>query len=264
MKARYVSTTLSNRYEKHGVDARVKSSPSDDAAEAPVTLHSIRGIMGCCHLLEDGDASVMLDTGLVGEPFLIRRLVRRLGLRPGSIRAVLLTHGHLDHAGNLAWLKTWTGAKVYGHAAEQAHVDGTYSYRGINRWCGRLEAAGRWLFRYRRATIDEFLLDGQELPFWGGLRVVHLPGHTVGHCGFYCARHDLLFTGDLFASYFFNVHKPPAILNSVPERFGESVEKVRQLNPRWIVPNHYDFLNGGLHRRRFARLFAIQDWPVEG
>jgi glyoxylase-like metal-dependent hydrolase (beta-lactamase superfamily II) len=215
--------------------------------------------MGCCHLLEDGDASVMIDTGMVGEPFFLRRLVRRLGLKPDSIKAILLTHGHLDHAGNLAWLKAWTGAKIFAHPAEQLHVNGTYPYQGITRWCGRLEAAGRLVFRYRAATIDEFLTDGQELPFWGGLRVIHLPGHTKGHCGFYSAKHDLLFSGDLFASYFFNVHRPPAILNSVPESFPASVEKVRRLNPRWIVPSHYDFLDGGLHRKRFARLYGVAE-----
>ena len=55
------------------------------------------------------------------------------------------------------------------------------------------------------AIIDVPIADGDELPFWGGLRVVHLPGHTLGHCGFYSKAHDLLFSGDLFASYFFNV-----------------------------------------------------------
>ncbi|MCW5555771.1 MAG: MBL fold metallo-hydrolase [Verrucomicrobiae bacterium] len=213
--------------------------------------------MGCCHLLEDGEASVMIDTGMVGEPFFIRRLVRRLGLKSNSIKAILLTHGHLDHAGNLAWLKRWTGAMILAHPEEQLHVNGTYPYQGINRWCGRLEAAGRLLFRYRPATIDEFIHDGQELPFWGGLRVIHLPGHTKGHCGFYSAKHDLLFSGDLFASYFFNVHRPPAILNSVPELFPISVEKVRRLNPRWLVPSHYDFLDGELHRKRFAQLYGM-------
>ncbi len=215
--------------------------------------------MGCCHLLEDGEASVMIDTGMVGEPFFLRRLVRRLGLKPDSIKAILLTHGHLDHAGNLAWLKSWTGAMILAHPDEQLHVNGTYPYQGISRWCGRLEAAGRLLFRYRPTTIDEFIHDGQELPFWGGLRVIHLPGHTKGHCGFYSAKHGLLFSGDLFASYFFNVHRPPAILNSVPELFPASVEKVRRLNPRWIVPSHYDFLNGELHRKRFARLYGVAE-----
>jgi len=226
----------------------------------PANLHSIRGIMGCCHLLEDGNASVMIDTGMLGEPIFIRQLVRKLGLKPDSIKAILLTHGHLDHAGNLARLKQWSGATIHAHEEESRHVAGNYPYTGMARWCGRLEAAGRFLFRYRTATIDEFLTDGQELPFWGGLRVIHLPGHTAGHCGFYSAKHDLLFSGDMFASYFFNVHKPPAILNSVPEQFAESVEKVRRLNPGWIIPSHYDFLDGKLHRKRFIRLFRLNDW----
>ena len=223
----------------------------------PPGIHPIRGIMCCCHLLADGDASVMIDTGLVGEPFFLRRLVRRLGLKPDSIKAILLTHGHLDHAGNLAWLKEWSSARIYGHAAEQAHVEGTYPYTGKAKWCGRLEAMGRFAFRYRPAKIDEFITDGQELPFWGGLRVVHLPGHTAGHCGFYSAKHDLLFSGDLFASYLFNVHRPPAILNSHPELMAASAEKVRQLNPRLIVPQHFDVLDGLLHRRRANKLFGF-------
>lgn len=216
--------------------------------------------MGYCHLLEDGDSSVMIDTGMVGEPFLIRRLVRRLGLKPNAVKAILLTHGHLDHAGNLAWLKEWTGARVLAHAEETRHVAGNYPYTGAAKWCGRSEALGRWAFRYRATAIDQFLNDGDELPYWGGLRAVHLPGHTAGHCGFYSARHDLLFSGDMFASYFFNTHRPPAILNSMPEHFPVSVEKIRRLNPRWIVPSHYDYLDGELHRRRFARLYQIE-WP---
>ncbi len=217
--------------------------------------------MGCCHLLENGDDSVMIDAGMVGEPFLICRLIRKLGLNPSSIKTILLTHGHLDHAGRLAWLKDWSGAKVLAYVEETRHVAGNYPYTGVTRWCGRLEAAGRFLFRYRAVTIDVFIADGQELPLWGGLRVVHLPGHTLGHCGYYSAKHDLLFSGDMFASYFFNVHKPPAILNSAPELFPASIEKIRRLNPRWIVPSHYDYLDGELHRRRFANLFGIE-WPT--
>ncbi|RFC44627.1 MAG: Glyoxylase, partial [Verrucomicrobia bacterium] len=116
--------------------------------------------------------------------------------------------------------------------------------------------------------IDVALADGDELPFWGGLRVVHLPGHTVGHCGFYSTRHYLLFSGDLFASYFFNTHIPPAILNSRPELIPVSLEKVRQLNPRLMVPQHYDVLDGLLHRWRFDRMLTRMArrrqkvWPV--
>ena len=179
--------------------------------------------------------------------------------KPDAIKAILLTHGHLDHAGNLAWAKAWSGAPIYAHPLEQPHIDGTYPYAGANVWCGRLERAGRAVLRVGRpAAIDVPLADGDELPFWGGLRVVHLPGHTLGHCGFYSRRHDLLFSGDLFASYFFNVHLPPPILNSAPELIPASLEKARRLNPRLMVPQHYDILDGALHRRRFDRLLAKQ------
>ena len=220
-------------------------------------IHTIRGIMGVCHLLVDKDGAVLLDTGLVGEPALIRWRMARLGLAPGAIRAILLTHGHLDHAGNLAWARRWCGAPIHAHASEQQHIDGTYPYAGVNAWCGRLERAGRALFRNGAPVrIDVPIADGDVLPFWGGLRVVHLPGHTLGHCGFYSEKHDLLLSGDLFASYFFNTHLPPPILNSAPALIPESLEKARRLNPRLMVPQHYDVLDGALHRRRFDRLIA--------
>ena len=221
-------------------------------------IHTIRGVMGVCHLLVDGERNaVLLDTGLVGEPWLFRSRLARLGLTPDAVKAILLTHGHLDHVGNLAWAKAWTGAPIYAHPLEQQHIDGVYPYAGVNAWCGRLERAGRTLLRVgQSAAIDVPFADGDELPFWGGLRVVHLPGHTLGHCGFYSRAHDLLFSGDLFASYFFNVHLPTRILNSAPELIPASLEKARRLDPRLMVPQHYDILDGALHRRRFDRLLA--------
>ncbi|QYM78127.1 MBL fold metallo-hydrolase [Horticoccus luteus] len=222
----------------------------------PPGIHPIRGVMGLCHLLVDerGQA-VLLDTGLVGEPWLIRWKLHRLGLGPRDLKAILLTHGHLDHAGNLAWAKRWSGARIYAHPAEQAHIDGTFPYTGAAVRCGKLERAGRRILRVGQpARIDVGLADGDELPWWGGLRVVHLPGHTLGHCGFYSARHDLLFSGDLFASYFFNVHLPPRILNAAPAMIPASLEKAQRLNPRLIVPQHYDVLDGALHRTRLDGL----------
>jgi glyoxylase-like metal-dependent hydrolase (beta-lactamase superfamily II) len=222
----------------------------------PPGHYPIQSLLVSCHLLVDGNEAVLLDTGLVGEPGRIRRLVRRLGLAPDSVKAVLLTHGHLDHAGNVAWVKQWTGARVFAHPAEQAHIDGRFPYRGVNRWCGRLERAGRFVFGYRRTAIDEPLADGQVLPFWGGLRVVHLPGHTAGHCGFFSERHGLLFSGDLFVSYRSRASLPPPIFNSFPELIPASLEKVRKLDPPGIVPSHYWGTDWTRHRRKFAALCA--------
>ena len=69
-------------------------------------IHTIRGVMGVCHLLVDAERNaVLLDTGLVGEPLRIRRRMARLGLAPEAVKAILMTHGPLDHAGNLAWAR---------------------------------------------------------------------------------------------------------------------------------------------------------------
>lgn len=234
-------------------------------ARLPAGVYPLRGVMSVFHLLVDLDGdrtACLIDTGLGGELPLLRRRLRLLGLPPDAIKAVLLTHGHLDHTGNLRQLREWTGARVLAHAMEERHVRGIYPYRGANRWCGRLEALGRGVLRYRAAPLDAWFADGELLPYWGGLRVVHLPGHTEGHCGFYSAAHDLLFTGDLFASYFFSTHLPPPILNSAPHLIAGSLRRVRELEPGRILPNHYDVPDGRLHRRRFDQLCARLSRPL--
>jgi glyoxylase-like metal-dependent hydrolase (beta-lactamase superfamily II) len=231
---------------------------SEPASDSSLRIYPIRGLLGYFHLLHDASKrdAVILDTGLAGEMGALSRVLKETSLGWSDVRAILLTHGHLDHTGHLARLKELTRAPILAHPAEQAHIDGAFDYRGPSRVCGALEACGRALLRYRSAVIDEPLSDGMDLPYWGGLRVVHLPGHTQGHCGFYSAALDVLFTGDLFASYGFLAHLPPAILNSCPEHFDLSLRRVQELSPRRIIPNHYLGFDGELHRRNFDRVLA--------
>lgn len=220
-----------------------------------------RGFMGLCHLLieENGKEAILLDTGLFGEYWMIKLALKKYGIKPANLKAILLTHGHLDHTGNLKSIKNFTGATIYAHPLEQKIINGEFPYKGINSWCGKLENLGRKLLGVGKpVNIDVELHDGQELPFFGGLKTIHLPGHTLGHCGFYSQKHKLLFSGDMFSSYPLLSHLPPSILNTAPELMLQSLEKAWQLEPEFVIPQHYDFFTPKRHRERFEEIFFTE------
>ncbi len=175
---------------------------------APVNLYAIRNVMGCCHLLVEDDVA--------GAPC---SSTRASSGRPAPAAAAPAAagppaHRHPRHPAHprpprprrqpRLELHDWTGAPVWAHEGGARPRRGdVIPYTGLARVCGWAEAAGRSVLRRPTGRVDRTFADGDLLPFWGGLRVVHLPGHTRGHCGFYSARHDLLFSGDLFASYCF-------------------------------------------------------------
>ncbi len=229
-------------------------APSDSNAHWPPGLIPVRGLMSVAHLLVDETGVVILDAGLPPDAARIQRALEQRGFGPRDVRAILLTHGHLDHAGGLAELEDWCGAPVYAHPLDQPHIDGTARVRGLARIGAAMEAAGRSFYHYRAVKIDVPLAEGDELPFWGGLRVVHLPGHTLGHCGFYSAKYDLLFTADLWARFMMRVQPSPAIFTAAPDLVLPSLRKARALGARRIVPNHYGTPDALRLRRIFENL----------
>ncbi len=210
-----------------------------------------------CHLLVENGQAVLVDTGFLAEYRLVRPALRRLGLDLDALQALLLTHGHLDHTARLAWFQDrLPEVPIYLHPLDLDHARGIHSYSGTALWCGRLEAVGRFLTGFRPGHPTHELHDAQMLPWWGGLEVIHLPGHTAGHCGFYSRRHDLLFSGDLFASYPWSTYLPPPILNSCPQHFPASLQRVRDLAPRRLLPNHSETVDTELLARRFHKAFG--------
>lgn len=220
-------------------------------------LLQIHGTLVTFYLLFDNTGAVLIDTGFIGDFSRIESALLSAGLSWSDVRAILLTHGHLDHTFNLARLRRHCAdGIIYGHPLDLDHFRGMHRYKRISRVCGLLEASGRRLFGFEPTEPDHFFADDDLLPFWGGLRVIHLPGHTAGHCGFYHAGRDLLFSGDLFANWRLRTILPWSILNSCPEKFPGSLAKVRILNPGGILSNHCDRADALTQRRRFFRRFG--------
>ena len=206
------------------------------------------------YVLREEQQLYLIDGGFVFGWHFLQKALSRKGWEGLRIDGIFLTHGHLDHTWNIVRLQERTGAWVAGPASDELHYQGRYPYRGWSKVCGWLERQGREVLGYMPFKVDKPLVGGETFDVWGGLEAIHLPGHTVGHMGYYCRSRGLLFSGDLFASYGFYPHWPPGILNLCPELIGSSREKVLSLDPTGVLPNHGDCASPEVHLERFKKL----------
>jgi len=103
--------------------------------------------------------------------------------------AVLLTHGHFDHAGAAEELAKEFDIKIYAHGAEKDTLQNPK--KNVSWMMGVSEIY----------HADVFLKDDEIINLAGfEIKVLYTPGHTEGGCCYYIAAEDVVFTGDtLFA-----------------------------------------------------------------
>lgn len=124
-----------------------------------------------CIVIDPGDDAAMLASK-----------IDEKGYTPA---AILLTHGHFDHATGANELAERYHVKIYVHeddfdlmADPQRNCCGMMGRRIVNR-------------------ADEKLRDRQVLQLAGfDIQVIHTPGHTPGGVCFYFEKEGVLFAGD--------------------------------------------------------------------
>ncbi|MGW0788017.1 MBL fold metallo-hydrolase [Streptomyces sp. NPDC002911] len=172
-----------------------------DCVEVLPQLHMFRFPIGQAYLWRDGADLTLIDAGDRYAAAAIGDGVRGLGLDPAGIRRIVLTHGHRDHYGAAQELADAYGAEILVHRLDAPAVRGEEPVPDPvpHDWERPLYARALTVPEAPPTRVDRELTDGEELPFGGGARVVHSPGHTPGSIGIHLPRHKVLFTGDAVA-----------------------------------------------------------------
>jgi glyoxylase-like metal-dependent hydrolase (beta-lactamase superfamily II) len=214
----------------------------------PVVLFP-NDFVGYCYLIFDAGPLTLIDTGSgydasnhdllagldavrseFGEPFQLK-----------DIQRILITHGHVDHFGGVAFLREQTGAHIGVHeldrrvlvAYEERVVVATKDLRVYLERAGiKPELRQQLIAMYgfakqhiRSVNVDFSLDDGMTLD---GMRFIHTPGHCPGQV---CIQiGDVLISADHVLSQT-TPHQAPESITSYTGlgHYKESLAKIRQV-----------------------------------
>ena len=133
-----------------------------------------------CYLLVNHKTGELLVVDPGDQAQLIEKQIEKTGAKPV---AILLTHGHFDHAGAAEELAD--KYQIYAHEAERETLEDP----GLNL-CGMIG-------EHKVYRADIFVKDEEVLNLAGfSIRVFFTPGHTIGGCCYYIADEKILFSGD--------------------------------------------------------------------
>ena len=189
-----------------------------------------------CSLLwcSESHKGALLDPGGESE-----RLIAAVSAKQVEIEKILLTHGHIDHAGAAAQLARHYGVPIEGpHAGDRSLLNSL------------AEQGSRFGFSGAENCLPSRWLNDEDSVELGAvrLRVRHCPGHTPGHVIFYAPQAALAFVGDvLFRGSIGRTDLPGGDFNTL---IGSITERLWPLGDDTnFVPGHGPMSSFGWERK---------------
>ncbi|WP_202915790.1 MBL fold metallo-hydrolase [Mycolicibacterium sp. CBMA 234] len=165
--------------------------------------------------LVKGDKAVLVDTGIPGAGPKIEAALAKESVSPADVSAIVVTHGHIDHMGNAAYLRKTLGAPIIAHRAD---LPAYSSGRAVVEYMRPTGPFG-WLFGkvplVRESTEsfepDVFVESSLPLHDYGvDARIMFTPGHTPGSLSVITGSGELI-AADLIAGPLLGaIHSWPA------------------------------------------------------
>jgi glyoxylase-like metal-dependent hydrolase (beta-lactamase superfamily II) len=189
----------------------MKIATGVEMLEIPAT---IRGAQTFIYptLIWDSKTTVLVDAGFPGQLSAFRRAIMEAGASFERIDKIIITHHDRDHIGGLRSIlnELPQKASVFSHQEERPYIEGrippfkaTLADAPDSPYPPEMKA----LFRRQKLDyldftvgVDRIVEDGEELPFCGGITVIHTPGHTPGHVCLYIGQSKTLIAGDALSA----------------------------------------------------------------
>jgi glyoxylase-like metal-dependent hydrolase (beta-lactamase superfamily II) len=209
------------------------ASTRQGSAPWPPAVHRLESTRGAyAYLVRMGDPGakstyVLVDTGFPGRGPAILREIQKLG---AQVRHIVVTHGDVDHVGNLAFLEERTGAQVWIPRDDAPYVLNGQPRPGIKRYIGRL-----WPTVPPRHP--QFLVGGEHI---GPLVAVPTPGHTPGHMAY--RGEGYLLVGDALTVLGRDVRPSGRLLSWDQEKARVSARLLLEDYVGWLLPAHGEAL----------------------
>lgn len=198
----------------------------------------LRGTRGCnvyVARLPDGSFA-LVDSGAPGSAEPIVQALKALGAPPGQVRLLLLTHGHWDHAGGAAALRTRLGLRVAAGAGDLGEGGRLRSPRGRRRLLPT------------PVQVDLALpmeCEGSTAP---GVVSIPAPGHTAGSTCYLLPERGLLFLGDVALHSGSRMSRPLSIANEDSAVQERTLQSLAARAPANGAPGHGPPIVGGFDR----------------
>ncbi len=205
-----------------------------------------------------GGPWVLVDTGTPGNAATIRDAAEQRFGRDARPDAILLTHGHRDHAGSALELAEYWDVDIYAHRLERPYLTGKSEYPPKDPMAGGAFALMGRFFPSAAVNVGARLRDlpeGGEVPGLIGWRWHFTPGHAPGQVAFFQRYESVLLAGDACTTMDLDsamgiivqeprISRPPAMFTYDWEQARRSVELLADLRPSVIGAGHGEPMSG--------------------
>ncbi|MBC6613267.1 MBL fold metallo-hydrolase [Hymenobacter sp. BT507] len=203
---------------------------------------------------------VLVDTGLPGSEKAIIEAADKLFYPGTHPEAIILTHGHMDHAGSAQALSEHWNVPVLAHPLELPFLTGKAVYPPADP---TVEGGGSLAFVSRFFPPQSFNLPNVQAlpdndidpPFLPDWQWYHVPGHAPGQVALFREKDRTLIGGDAFATA--NHESVPSLLLQRPcisvagapfnydwQQVRDSVRQLAELQPQAIGCGHGPVITG--------------------